>query len=75
MFSLILTFCTPTTCEEYVIDHNLTRTDCKGALIAERNKIVGKDNLAVYASYMEQVKAEGMVDVANGVTWELSCSK
>ncbi len=26
--ALILTFCTTTICEEYVIDHNLTKSDC-----------------------------------------------
>lgn len=73
MFSLILTFCTLTTCEEYVTDHNLTREDCYSTMRIERKKLNSMNSQEAYRSYMEQFKAEGMFDEDTGVAWRLTC--
>lgn len=73
MFSLILTFCTLTTCEEYVTDNSLTREDCYSTMRIERKKLNSMSSQQVYKSHIEQFKAEGMVDVDNGVMWGLTC--
>lgn len=75
LMSLVLTFCTLTTCEEYVIDQQLTQSDCKERMIEERNTLQHLDTQAAYRDYMTQYKAEKMFDTDNGVSWELSCSK
>lgn len=73
MFSLILTFCTLTTCEEYVTDYNLTNEDCYSTMRIERDKLNSMSSEQVYKSHMEEFKAEGMVDVDNGFMWGLTC--
>jgi len=72
-FMLIITFCTVTTCEEYVIDHNLSRDDCKSAMMSERSSLDSIDSLTAYRQYMTKYDAESLFDVDNGVAWELSC--
>ncbi len=55
--ALILTFCTFTTCEEYVIDHNLTSEDCIERLAEERNDSKNESFNQMYKDAVESYKA------------------
>ena len=71
--ALVLTFCTKITCEEYVIDHNLTRSDCIERLKEERNDRMNETNEQVYKDAVGAYKAVPMKGKV--VSWELSCVK
>lgn len=58
--ALILTFCTITTCEEYVIDHNLTEEDCIERLAEERNDSKGESFNQMYKDAVKRYKAVAM---------------
>lgn len=58
--ALILTFCTFTTCEEYVIDHNLTKEDCIERMAEERNDSKNETFEQMYKDAIERYKAVPM---------------
>ena len=68
MFSLILTFCTMTTCEEYVIDHNLTATDCIERKREELNDMAGEKFNYLYKDAVQRYQAVSMTGEIEKVT-------
>jgi len=77
---LAISFCSILTCEEYQIDHNLTRSDCTERLQEERKYLTYASTHSLleeaYQSYMSSFKAEHMDE--NGgktpvVDWEINC--
>lgn len=55
--ALILTFCTFTTCEEYVIDHNLTKEDCIERMAEERKDSQNETFEQMYKDAVERYQA------------------
>lgn len=68
---LALTFCSAITCEEYVIDSNLTRSDCIERMQEERTFVMSMYVEKAYSEYMESFKAERMKGKMK--SWELNC--
>ena len=58
--ALILTFCTFTTCEEYVIDHNLTKEDCIERMAEERKDSKNETFEQMYLDAVESYQAVAM---------------
>lgn len=58
--ALILTFCTTTICEEYVIDHNLNKTDCIERKKEETADMKGEPFDQVYRDAVERYQAVAM---------------
>lgn len=58
--ALILTFCTPTICEEYVIDHNLTKSDCIERKREETVDMKGESFDQLYKDAVERYQAVAM---------------
>lgn len=55
--ALILTFCTFTTCEEYVIDHNLTKEGCIERMAEERKDSQNETFEQMYLDAVESYQA------------------
>lgn len=71
---LAISFCTVLTCEEYVVDDNLTRSDCIERLQEERKFLMSKPVEDAYKEYMTLFKAEHMdAGGAPVVDWEINC--
>ena len=75
---LAITFCSVLTCEEYQVDHNLTRSDCIERMKEERKFLMSKPVEEAYQEYVNSFKAEHMDE--NGgktpvVDWEINCVK
>ena len=70
---LAITFCSVLTCEEYVVDHNLTRSDCVERLQEERKFLMSKPVEEAYQEYMTLFKAEHMDGKV--VDWGINCVK
>ena len=70
-FFLAISFCSVLTCEEYVIDHNLTRSDCTERLQEERKFLMSKPVEEAYQEYMTLFKAEHMYGEV--VDWVINC--
>lgn len=68
---LAISFCSVLTCEEYVVDHNLTRSDCIERMQEERKFIMSMPVEDAYAEYMNSFKAEHMDGEV--VDWEINC--
>ena len=60
MFSLILMFCTPSLCEEYVVDHNLTAKDCIERRWEELFDMTGESFDSLYKDAIERYQAVAM---------------
>lgn len=58
--ALILTFCTTTICEEYVIDHNLTKSDCIERKKEETADMKGESFDQLYKDAVERYQAVAM---------------
>lgn len=75
---LVIAFTSAISTEEYVVDHNLTRSDCIERMQEERKFIMSMPVEEAYAEYMNSFKAEHM-DSFNGKTpvvdWEINCVK
>jgi len=59
-YLLVLTFCTINTCEEYVIDHNLTKADCIERKKEEINDMAGESFDQLYKGAVERYQAVAM---------------
>lgn len=70
---LAISFCSVLTCEEYIVDHNLTRSDCIERLQEERKFIMSMPVEDAYRQYMTSFKAEHMDGEV--VDWEINCVK
>lgn len=70
---LAISFCSVLTCEEYVVDHNLTRSDCIERMQEERKFIMSMPVEDAYAEYMNSFKAEHVAGEV--VDWEINCVK
>lgn len=70
---LSIAFCSAITCEEYIVDHNLTRSDCVERMQEERKFLMSMPVEEAYKEYMETFKAEHMHGKA--VSWEINCVK
>lgn len=74
---LAIIFCSVLTCEEYQIDHNLTRSDCIERLQEERKYLTYASAHSLleeaYQEYMTLLKAEHMDGEA--VDWEINCEE
>lgn len=70
---LAISFCSVITCEEYVVDHSLTRSDCTERMQEERNFIMSMPVDEAYKEYMNSFKAEHMDGEV--VDWEINCVK
>ena len=68
---LSIAFCSAITCEEYVVDHNLTRSDCIERLQEERKFLMSTPVEEAYQSYMNSFKAKHMDGEV--VDWEINC--
>ena len=68
---LAISFCSVLTCEEYVVDQNLTRSDYIERLQEERKFLMSKPVEVAYQEYMTLFKAEHMDGEA--VDWEINC--
>lgn len=74
--SLLLSigFCTMIkSCAEYIVDTNLTRSDCIERMQEERKFIMSMPVEDAYKEYMSSFKAEHMAGEA--VDWEINCVK
>lgn len=74
--SLLLSigFCTALNhCEEYIVDSNLTRSDCIERMQEERKFIMSMPVEEAYKEYMISFKAEHMDGEL--VDWEINCVK
>ena len=58
--ALILTFCTTTICEEYVIDHNLTKSDCIERKKEEVADMKGESFDQLYKDAVDRYQAVAM---------------
>lgn len=70
---LVIAFTSAISTEEYVIDHNLTRSDCIERMQEERKFIMSMPVEEAYAEYMTSFKAEHMDGEV--VDWEINCVK
>ena len=70
---LAISFCSVITCEEYVVDNNLTRSDCIERMQEERKFIMSMPVEDAYQEYMTNFKAEHMDGEV--VDWEINCVK
>lgn len=70
---LVIAFTSAISVEEYVVDHNLTRSDCIERMQEERKFIMSMPVEEAYAEYMESFKAEHMDGEV--VDWEINCVK
>lgn len=70
---LATSFCSVLTCEEYQVDHNLTRSDCIERMQEERKFIMSMPVEEAYKEYMTSFKAEHMDGEV--VDWEINCAK
>lgn len=70
---LAISFCSVLTCEEYVVDHKLTRSDCTERMHQERKFLMSKPVEEAYQEYMTLFKAEHMDGEA--LSWEINCVK
>lgn len=70
---LSIAFCSAITCEEYIVDHNLTRSDCIERMREERSFLISLPVEKAYQEYMESFKAEHMNGKAK--SWEINCVK
>lgn len=70
---LVIAFTSAITTEEYIIDHNLTRSDCIERLQEERKFIMSMPVEEAYAEYMNSFKAEHMDGEV--VDWGINCVK
>lgn len=70
---LAISFCSVITCEEYIVDSNLTRSDCIERMQEERKFIMSVPVEEAYAEYMATFRAEHMEGEA--VDWEINCVK
>lgn len=68
---LAITFCSVLTCEEYIVDHKLTRSDCIERMKEERKFLMSKPVEEAYQFYMDSFKADHMDGEA--VDWEINC--
>lgn len=70
---LVIAFTSSITTEEYIVDTNLTRSDCTERMQEERNFIMSMPVEDAYAEYMASFKAEHMDGEV--VDWEINCVK
>lgn len=70
---LVIAFTSAITTEEYVVDQNLTRSDCTERMQEERKFIMPIPVEEAYKEYMTSFKAEHMDGEA--VDWEINCVK
>lgn len=70
---LVIAFTSAISVEEYVVDHNLTRSDCIERMQEERKFIMSMPVEEAYKEYMESFKAEHMEGEV--VDWEINCVK
>ena len=70
---LAISFCSVLTCEEYIVDSNLTRSDCIERLQEERKFIMSMPIEEAYRQYMTNFKAEHMDGEV--VDWQINCVK
>lgn len=68
---LVIAFTSAISTEEYVADHNLTRSDCIERMQEERKFIMSMPVEDAYAEYMTSFKAEHMAGEV--VDWEINC--
>lgn len=73
-FLLALTFTTASGVkEEYVVDHNLTRSDCIERMQEEIDSSKHEAVAQVYKDYVEAYKAQAMAE--KPVSYKFSCVK
>lgn len=70
---LVIAFTSAISTEEYVVDQNLTRSDCIERMQEERKFIMSMPVEDAYAEYMTSFKAEHMD--GDVVDWEINCVK
>jgi len=70
---LAISFCSVITCEEYIVDSKLTRSDCTERMQEERKFIMSMPVEEAYRQYMTSFKAEHMDGEV--VDWEINCVK
>jgi hypothetical protein len=68
--ALILTFCTFTTCEEYVIDHSLTKEDCIERMVEERKDSQNESFEQMYLDAVESYQAVAMTGEIKSATFK-----
>lgn len=70
---LVIAFTSAISTEEYVVDSNLTRSDCIERMQEERKFIMSMPVEEAYQSYMTSFKAEHMDGEV--VDWAINCVK
>lgn len=70
---LVIAFTSAISVEEYIVDTNLTRSDCTERLQEERKFIMSMPVEEAYKEYMTSFKAEHMDGEV--VDWEINCVK
>lgn len=73
--ALILTFCTATICEEYVIDHNLTKEDCIERKMEERKDSKNESFEQMYKDAVESYKAVAMEGKIKSASFKCTADK
>lgn len=68
---LVIAFTSAISVEEYVVDHNLTHSDCIERLQEEHKFIMSMPVEEAYKEYMTSFKAEHMDGEV--VDWEINC--
>lgn len=75
---LVIAFTSAINVEEYVVDNNLTRSDCIERMQEERKFIMSMPVEEAHAEYMTSFKAEHMdsfIGKTPVVDWEINCVK
>lgn len=70
-YALVLAFSSSKNTEEYVIDHNLSRSECIVRLKEERSFVMSQSVEQAYSWYREAFKAERMKGEVG--SWEINC--
>ena len=70
---LVIAFTSAISVEEYLVDHNLTRSDCIERMQEESKFVMSMPVEEAYAEYMSSFKAEHMTGEV--VDWEINCVK
>ena len=74
LFSLVVSFCSPVVCEEFVVDTSLTENDCTQAANLAESLYINIDNRVLYSHYADSYGAEYIDGYPEIVDREIKCT-
>lgn len=74
LFSLVINFCSPVVCEEYIVDHSLTERDCTQAAKLAEGLYMNINNRVLYSHYANSYGAEYIDGYPEIVDREIKCT-